>query len=113
MIRTLSATSRFAYTGRELSTGLYFYRARYYNPQLQRFISQDPLGYAGGSVNFCDYAHSDPTNLMDRRVGWPTRRVYVWGFDFAFSRFSRIHRNRSTRPRYRSTLNFDHPMKNT
>ena len=37
------------YTGRENdSTGLYFYRARYYNPGLQRFVSEDPIGLAGG-----------------------------------------------------------------
>src|SRR5437764_7425026 len=34
-----STTNSFAYTGRELdATGVYFYRARYYNPQLQRLI---------------------------------------------------------------------------
>src|SRR2546430_11563982 len=39
-----STTNSFAYTGRELDgTGLYFYRARYYHPQLQRFISEDPI----------------------------------------------------------------------
>jgi len=26
-------------------TGLYYYQARYYSPALQRFISEDPLGY--------------------------------------------------------------------
>src|SRR5881394_549388 len=48
-----STTNSFAFTGRELdASGLYFYRARYYHPSFQRFISEDPLGYAGGSVNF-------------------------------------------------------------
>src|SRR5262249_18480612 len=38
-----------AYSGRELdATGLYFYRARYYNPSLGRFISEDPIGFGGG-----------------------------------------------------------------
>ncbi len=38
-----ATTNSFAYTGRELDAGnLYFYRARYYNPALQRFISEDP-----------------------------------------------------------------------
>ena len=32
----------FAYTSRELDAGnIYFYRARYYNPSLQRFVSED------------------------------------------------------------------------
>lgn len=34
----------FQYTGRENdNTGLYYYRARYYSPELQRFISEDPI----------------------------------------------------------------------
>jgi RHS repeat-associated protein len=37
------------YTGRENDgAGLYYYRFRYYAPQLGRFISQDPMGFAGG-----------------------------------------------------------------
>jgi RHS repeat-associated protein len=60
-----STTNSFAYTGRELDAGnLYFYRARYYNPQLQRFISEDQIGFDGG-VNFYAYAQDDPVNLVD------------------------------------------------
>ena len=37
------------YTGRENdNTGLNYYRARYYDPQLKRFISEDPIGLEGG-----------------------------------------------------------------
>ena len=37
------------YTGRENDqNGLYYYRARYYDPVLKRFISEDPIGLAGG-----------------------------------------------------------------
>jgi uncharacterized protein RhaS with RHS repeats len=45
------------YTGREKDTesGLYYYRARYYDPELGRFISEDPIGFDGG-INF--YAYS-------------------------------------------------------
>ena len=41
------------YTGRELdsASGLYYYRARYYDPELGRFISEDPIGFQGG-INF-------------------------------------------------------------
>jgi RHS repeat-associated protein len=46
----------FQYTGRENDgTGLYYYRARYYSPELQRFISEDPIGLEGGDVNFYLY----------------------------------------------------------
>jgi RHS repeat-associated protein len=61
-----SSTSSFAYTGRELDgTGLYFNRARYYSPSLQRFISEDPLAFGGGDVNFYAYVRNDPVNLFD------------------------------------------------
>jgi RHS repeat-associated protein len=55
-----------AFTGRESDgTGLYFYRARYYSPLLQRFISDDPLGFAAGDVNLAGYVFNDPTNQVD------------------------------------------------
>ena len=61
-----ATTNSFAYTGRELdSTGLYFYRARYYNPQLQRFISEDPLGFSGGDANLYGYVGNGPANFRD------------------------------------------------
>ena len=61
-----ATTSSFAYTGRELdATGLYYYRARYYNPATGRFISEDPLGYAANSVNFYELAYDSSTNYRD------------------------------------------------
>jgi RHS repeat-associated protein len=60
------SANAFQFTGRENdATGLYFYRARYYSPLFQRFVSQDPLGFAGGDVNLYAYAHNDPINLTD------------------------------------------------
>jgi RHS repeat-associated protein len=56
----------FQYTGRENDgTGLYYYRARYYSPQLQRFISEDPIRFEGGDVNFHAYVGNNPVNLLD------------------------------------------------
>ena len=47
---TGSLTNSFRYTGREFDTetGLYYYRARYYDPAAGRFISEDPIGFFGG-----------------------------------------------------------------
>jgi RHS repeat-associated protein len=55
-----------AYTGREWDpeTGLYYYRARYYDPKVGRFISEDPIGFAGGP-NLYAYVGSDPANAVD------------------------------------------------
>jgi RHS repeat-associated protein len=66
-----STTNSFAFTGRELdSTGLYFYRARYYSPTLQRFVSEDPVGFAGGNANLYGYVDNSPTNADDPLGLW-------------------------------------------
>jgi RHS repeat-associated protein len=58
----------FMYTGRRLDaeTGLYYYRARYYDTQLGRFLSRDPNGY-GDSLNLYEYVGGRPLNLTDPR----------------------------------------------
>jgi RHS repeat-associated protein len=57
----------FQYTAREsdTETGLYYYRARYYDPQISRFISEDPLRFFGGEVDFYSYVEQNPVNLTD------------------------------------------------
>lgn len=54
------------YTGREqdAETGLYYYRARYYDPEIGRFISEDPIGFRGG-INFYAYVTANPLNMVD------------------------------------------------
>ncbi|AEG02518.1 RHS repeat-associated core domain-containing protein [Methylomonas methanica] len=55
----------YAYTGRELdSDDLYYYRARYYDPTIQRFISEDPIGLSGGTNTYA-YVGGNPVNLID------------------------------------------------
>jgi RHS repeat-associated protein len=60
-------TNTYQFTGRENdgATGLFFYRARYYNPILGRFISEDPLGLVGSGVNLYAYARNHPTDALD------------------------------------------------
>jgi RHS repeat-associated protein len=54
------------YTGRENDgTGLHYYRARYYSPTLQRFISEDPIGFAGGNFNLYSYVGNSPVDFSD------------------------------------------------
>jgi RHS repeat-associated protein len=43
---------------------LYYYRARYYDPVLKRFISEDPIGLAGG-MNTFGYVGGDPMSRTD------------------------------------------------
>ena len=62
----LPSANPFQYTGRENDgTGLYYYRARYYNPAIGRFISEDPARLGGGGVNLYAYATDDPINNSD------------------------------------------------
>src|SRR5262249_975917 len=58
--------TRYTYTGREFDadTGLYYYRARWYDPKVGRFISEDPIGFGGG-INQFSYVENNPMNGRD------------------------------------------------
>jgi RHS repeat-associated protein len=61
-----SNSNVYQYTGRENDgTGLYYYRARYYHPGLQRFVNEDPIEFAGGQYNLYAYVDNNPVNLYD------------------------------------------------
>ncbi len=57
----------YAFTGREWDpeSGLYYYRARYYDPSIGRFINEDPIRYAGGQANFYAYVADNPVKFVD------------------------------------------------
>ncbi|MDR3565612.1 MAG: RHS repeat-associated core domain-containing protein, partial [Negativicutes bacterium] len=63
---TGSVTNPFQYTGREFDaeTGLYYYRARYFDQTTGRFISEDPIGFFGG-INFYSYVKNNPIDFTD------------------------------------------------
>ncbi|MBN8542209.1 MAG: RHS repeat-associated core domain-containing protein [Deltaproteobacteria bacterium] len=65
---TLSEPVTYGFTGRELDveTGLYYYRARSYDPQSARFLTKDPIGpERGGDVHPYRYVMNDPVNRVD------------------------------------------------
>lgn len=61
-----SVENPFLFTGREwdADAGLHFYRTRYYNPEVGRFISKDRIGLRGG-VNLFAYASNNPSTYGD------------------------------------------------
>jgi RHS repeat-associated protein len=60
-----TSTNVFQYTGRENDgNGLYSNRARYYSPTFGRFVSEDPIRFAGG-VNVYAYAFDNPVMFRD------------------------------------------------
>jgi RHS repeat-associated protein len=56
----------FQYTGREFDseTGIYYYRARYFDPKAGRFLSEDQTRLRGG-INFYAYTRNRPVLLTD------------------------------------------------
>jgi RHS repeat-associated protein len=47
------------------SNGLYYMRARFYDPAVKRFISEDPLGFNGGDLNLYAYVGNNPVMGVD------------------------------------------------
>lgn len=64
---TANFPTRYQFTGREFDnlSGLYYYRARFYDANLGRFISEDPIGFPGGDVNPYGYVWNNPQNFTD------------------------------------------------
>ena len=68
--------NRFLFTGREYAATyrstfntpafkFYEYRARAYNPELGRFMSEDPKLFDAGDYNLFRYCHNDPVDFTD------------------------------------------------
>src|SRR5712692_10571102 len=62
-----SLVNPFQYTARESDseTGLYYYRARYYDLGTGRFLSEDGIHFTGGDTNFYRFVYNAPANYAD------------------------------------------------
>ena len=79
---------RFKFTGREYcpELGLYYYRARWYDPAVGRFISQDPIGFEAGDANLYRYVGNAPGDARDPRglwASWWDETKGVFGYIFS------------------------------
>ena len=57
----------FGFTGRawDDDVDLYYYRARWYDPAVGRFITEDPIGFDAGDANLYRYVSNSPLNFTD------------------------------------------------
>jgi len=90
ILTTSDYDNPYFFTGRRLDdeTGLYYYRARYYDPYIGRFLQTDPIYYAGG-LNLYTYCGNDPLNWVDpwglcKDVGNPALEDWIRELTKAF-----------------------------
>ena len=76
-----SLANPFQYTGREFDaeSSLYFYRARYYDPNAGRFLSEDPARYE--FTSFYTYVGENPVLWRDPLGLWKCKEGDCGGFD--------------------------------
>ena len=60
---------RFQGQWHDVETGLHYNRFRYYDPEVGRFIHQDPIGFGGG-INWYQYAPSPINHLDPLGLNW-------------------------------------------
>lgn len=77
---SVSALHPFGFAGREFDpdTGLYWMRARYYDPAAARFIQRDPMG-PEAETNLYAYALGNPVELRDP-LGMTSTSDIVWEY---------------------------------
>ncbi len=73
--KTEGISNAYGFTGRETDVlGLLYYRARYYDPDVGRFLTRDPAGMADGT-NLYAYVGNNPVNRVDPSGRLPPRRA--------------------------------------
>ena len=73
----------YLFTGREFEPeiSLYYYRFRFYDPTIGRFLSADPSGFSEGDLNLYGYAKNNPVNVVDSFglfLNWKQQAMVDW-----------------------------------
>ena len=65
MLKEETIENRFGFTGEQYDpvAGMYYLRARFYNPVIGRFIQEDT--YYGDGLNLYTYCHNNPVRYVD------------------------------------------------
>ena len=69
-----------------------YYRARWYDPNLGRFISEDPIGFGGGDINLYGYVWDSPQSFSDPLGFQGAIRFYPAGGSYEQSQEDDIRR---------------------
>jgi len=79
---TVEGGTTFRYTGQQMlaSTGLMYYKARFYSPRLGRFMQTDPIGTAD-DMNLYGYVGNNPANFNDP-TGLLASEAFLLGSQF-------------------------------
>ncbi|MFZ2146515.1 MAG: RHS repeat-associated core domain-containing protein, partial [Sedimentisphaerales bacterium] len=91
----------YMFTGRrfDIETGLYYYRARYYNPHIGRFMQTDPVGYSA-AMNLYTYCRNNPLAFVDPSGLW-AYRSFEWIKSGPYSLLVKLHNEDGTVADYR------------
>jgi len=77
--KTIETNNPYGYTARVMDDeDLYYYRARYYDPTVQRFLSLDPIGFGSLDFNFYRYVGNNPLNFVNPFGLKKTNNNSVW-----------------------------------
>jgi RHS repeat-associated protein len=111
----------FMYTGRFIDqlTGLQWHLHRWYDPALGRWLSEDPIGFAGDPWNLYRYVGNSPTNGTDPSGLRQVNLVVKYAFKSMYigpqtqTEFDRIFHDMMRRFSYkdRSTNRYCHTLK--